>query len=294
MPLKSMTGYGRGEAAGRGIKVTVELSAVNRKQLDIHINLPRPLVVLESRILELVQKSISRGSLSGSVTVAAAESMRAKGVRIDAVMAGAYIRTLRQAAAQLGLKDDMSVSMVLRLPEVVQYEYPGAEIERVWPVLAQAVRRALADLQRMRQSEGQTLSQDLARRLDKLTGWHAGISKVAPSVTRRYRAGLLQRIKKAGIPVGADNGLLARELVLFAEKADISEELVRLGSHLQQLAKHSTHTGPVGRRMDFLVQEMFREINTIGSKANDIRITRQVIEFKAELERIREQIQNIE
>lgn len=294
MPLRSMTGYGRGLASGAGIRVGLELNSVNRKQLEVRLNLPRALAALESRMVEQIQKAISRGQVSGTVTVQVAESLRRQGVRVDAALAAAYAGSLRKTAATLGLADDLSASLLLQWPGVVTFATADEDTNLVWPVLRKALTGALAGLVGMRTREGTALAADLKGRLGRLDGFVGAIHREAPAVTARYRQALMQRLKQSGVPLGKDDPLLARELAVFADRCDVSEELTRLDSHLKQARGLLTAKEPAGRTLDFLAQEMFREINTIGSKANEIRITRQVIAFKTELERIREQVQNVE
>ena len=294
MALRSMTGYGRGQAAGRGIRVEAELSAVNRKQLDVRVTLPRSLLAIEARVVEEVQKRVSRGQVSGSISVEVTPALRRKSLKVDAGLAGAYVDELRRAARELGLPDDLKAGALLGLPEVVACRGAEQDADYVWPVLKKALAGALDRLSAMRMREGRALASDLRSRLGKLAGMLARIRKEAPSVTRRYRQALTQRLQEAGVAVTADDPQFLKELALFADRCDISEELTRLESHLEQGEGLLTAAEPVGRTLDFLAQEMFREINTIGSKANEVRITREVIRFKTELERIREQVQNVE
>jgi uncharacterized protein (TIGR00255 family) len=295
MTLKSMTGYGSGEASGGGLKVQVELSSVNRKQLDVHINLPRSIAALESRIFEVIHGGISRGHITGSVTVSVSEGSRRKGVKVDRVLAAAFVREIRETASALGLPHDLTSRSLLQMPDVVQYEYVESDIERVWPILLKALKQALNRMVQMRISEGQALAEDLSARFLKLSSVYlAQIRKAAPDVTGRYRKQLQTRLKKAGFSITQADQQLLKELALFAEKCDISEEMTRLDSHLKQAVQLLHSKEAVGRTLDFLCQEMFRETNTIGSKANDAVIARWVILFKTELERVREQVQNVE
>ncbi len=294
MTLRSMTGYGRGQAAGRGIRVEVELSAVNRKQLDVRVTLPRALLCVESRLVEEVQKRISRGQVTGSVLMEVSAALRKKSLRVDAGLAGAYVGELRKAARTLGLADDLKANVLLELPEVVAYRGVEQDADYVWPVLRQALAGALDRLTAMREREGKTLGNDLRARFGKLAVMRNRIRKEAPLVTRRYRQVLAGRLKEAGVALASNDAQFLKELALFADRCDISEELTRLESHLRQGVALLLSREPVGRTLDFLAQEMFREINTIGSKANEVRITREVIRFKTELERVREQVQNLE
>lgn len=294
MGLHSMTGYGRGTAAAGGVRVEVELTSVNRKQLEVRLNVARALVALESRMVELIQQSISRGQVGGSVVVHVSETLKERSLHVDKHMAAAYIRELRATAKGLGLEDDLSASLLMKLPEVVTYCGVEENADAVWPVLAKALQGAVRALIAMRAREGQALADDLRKRFGRLDAMLARVRRAAPSVARRYRTSLHQRLCKSGVPLDVNDPQLLKELALFADKSDITEESTRLQSHLKQGDTLLKSTQPAGRTLDFLAQEMFREINTIGSKANDVVITRQVILFKTELERIREQVQNVE
>lgn len=291
----SMTGRGTGAAAGRLARVEVELSSVNRKQLDVDVGLPRFLSSFESRVQELVQGRLSRGRVSGEIRVTWAEAAQAAGARVDLGLARATVTALRAAAKKLELPDDLKASALLSLPGLVALEHGERDLETLWPSVRKALDAALAKLQAMRKKEGAALARDLQGRLATLRTLVGEIAARAPGVAETYRANLLKRIAAAlpGTDLAGDERLL-KEVALFADKADVAEELVRLESHFRQAAGLLKTGGVVGRTLDFLVQEMGREINTIGSKANDGEIARRVVACKAELERFREQVQNIE
>lgn len=291
----SMTGRGTGAAAGRLARVEVELSSVNRKQLDVDVGLPRFLAPFESRIQEQIQRVVSRGRVAGEVRVVWAEAAQASGARVDLGLARAAVSALRAAAKKLDLPDDLNASALLALPGIVAFEHGPRDLEGLEPTVVQALDAALSKLRAMRKKEGAALGRDLRARLATLRNETAKIAGRAPAVAEIYRANLLKRIAEA-LPetdLAGDERLL-KEVALFADKTDVTEELVRLDSHFQQAADLLKTGGVVGRTLDFLVQEMGREINTIGSKANDGEIARRVIACKAELERFREQVQNIE
>lgn len=295
MGLTSMTGRGAAAAAGRLARVEVELSSVNRKQLDVDVGLPRFLAAYESRVLELVQSRLGRGRVTGEIRVTWAEAAQAAGAKIDLGLARAAVGALRAAAKKLDLPDDLKASALLSLPGLVALEHGERDLEALWPTVRQALETALAKLQAMRKKEGAALGRDLRARLGTLRKLVGEIAARAPGVVETYRANLLKRIAAAlpGSDLAADERLL-REVALFADKADVAEELVRLDSHFRQAEDALKTGGVVGRALDFLVQEMGREINTIGSKANDAEIARRVVAAKAELERFREQVQNVE
>jgi uncharacterized protein (TIGR00255 family) len=294
MALRSMTGYGRGQAGAGGIHIEVELNSVNRKQFEARLTLPRSLAALESRLVETIQTGVSRGQVAGSVVVRISDALRRKSLRVDARLAAAYVEALRRTACDLELADDLSASLLPGLPEVVVYSGADQDTERVWPVLKRALGAALKQLVAMRTREGAALVRDLRRRFGLLEMHLAAIGHEAPRVATRYREALCNRLQAAGLTVSVSDPAIVKELAIFADKADITEEITRLKSHFAQAYGLLKSREPAGRTLDFLAQEMFREINTIGSKANEVRITRWVIAFKTELERIREQVQNIE
>ncbi len=294
MSIRSMTGHGRGQAAGGGLRVEVEISTVNRRQLDIQLTLPPPLRLLESRIQDEIAKSVARGRVLVEVVVQGSERVKREAIRVNQDLAKAYVEALRGAAKKLNLRDDLGVSELARLPGVLHYEPLDEDVRKAWPLVEQAVARALEALQRMRAREGAALRRDLSKRLDILAAGVAVIRREAPQVAERYRKNLRERLAKAGLVEGGSDDKLQRELVLFADRSDITEELTRLDSHLAQARKLISQAEPSGRSLDFLAQEFFREINTVGSKANDALIAAQVVTFKAELERLREQVQNVE
>jgi len=292
--MKSMTGCGSGSAAGGGIRVDVELSSVNRKQFDSHMNLPRSLMMFEPDVNGLIQKFVSRGNVTGSVNVAATGAALRKCVSVEKDMAKAYVQALRAAARDCGLKDDLTARCLVNLPGVIKYESIPQDARRIWPLMKKALLQALARLSQMRAREGKSLRKDLAGRFTSLIRELGGVRKEAPGVAARYRVTLQDRITKAGINGGLNSEQLAKEVALFADRCDINEEIVRLESHFKQVSGLMNSSEPVGRTLDFLCQEMFREINTIGSKANSEAISGCVVRFKAGLESVREQVQNVE
>ncbi|NNJ70192.1 MAG: YicC family protein [Kiritimatiellales bacterium] len=293
MALKSMTGFGEGAATRAGIRVAVELSSVNRKQLDIHVSLPRNLVTLDAQLQQLVRAEFSRGRVSGIVRVEAADgSMGA--VKVDQRLAAAYVAGIRKTAEKLKLADDLGAQSICSLPGVVSVEQEEMDADHVSAVLGEATTKALRGMARMRLAEGKALEKDLRDRLGLLDNLLKSIREAAPTVVSAYREKLFARLEEAGLQDLASDERVVKEVALFADRCDISEELTRLKSHLSQARKLLRAAGPIGRTLDFLCQELFREINTIGSKANEIDITRSVVAFKTELERIREQVQNIE
>ena len=290
-----MTGYGRGECAQDGFKVTVELSSVNRKQSEISVFLPRELEVLEAQIRDLINRVIARGRVTARVTLHSADGQMSSQVRLNAGLARAYVRELNRLAKDLKLEGPVTLDMLARAPGVFQTDEDVADAEDFWPAVEKSLQQALATLLKMREREGAHLARDLAARIKIMRKATAQIQKQSPEVQKRYREQLLQRIQSAGVEApAADDERLLKEIVYFADRSDISEELTRLQSHFQQFDDCLASTEPVGRVLDFLAQEMNREINTVGSKANDSLISRSVVALKAELEKFREQAQNVE
>ncbi|MCX7591337.1 MAG: YicC family protein [Kiritimatiellae bacterium] len=289
-----MTGYGRGSAVARGIRVEVELSSVNRRQFDSHINLPRCLAAAEAEVNRIIHKAVIRGAVTGVVRVGTTTTARAGSVHVNVPLAVEYLKKIRRTAVRLGLQEDLTARLLVDLPDVVTYESATENSRVVWPVVQRALQTALKNLVRMREREGKHLAADLATRFVRLKKMLSRIRQRAPGVTVRYRRMLRQRLARAGIGTSLSDVHVAKEIAIFAERCDITEEIVRLESHLHQVQKLLRAREPVGRTLDFLCQEMFREINTLGAKANDGGISRHVIAFKAELEAVREQVQNIE
>ena len=293
MALKSMTGFGEGAAAAEGIRVVVEISSVNRKQLDIHVSLPRNLVTLDAQVQQLIRSEFTRGRVSGIVRVDATEGF-AGSVKVDEKLAAQYVEGIRKTARKLKLADDLGAESIARLPGVVTIDQDNLDADHVTTVLETAMTAALRGLAKMRVAEGKVLATDLRERLGLLENAAKAIGKLAAGVGSGYREKLFLRLKEAGLDDLAGDERIVKEITLFADRCDISEELVRLKSHLAQARGLLRSSEPAGRTLDFLCQELFREINTVGSKANEVEITRHVVAFKTELERIREQVQNIE
>lgn len=293
--MRSMTGYGCGEGLHEGSRIVVELSSVNRKQGEVAISLPRDLEVLEARVREEIQRQVSRGRVTVRVTVHSSEERRAGGVRINRALARAYAQEFEALAKELGLEGRLTLETLVRAPGVLETDEEAGDAEASWPALRSALEVALGQLVRMRELEGANLGRDLAERLGLMRRAASAVRSQAPQVALHYRRQLHERISAAGISLGPDDQeRLLKEVALFADRSDITEELTRLESHFGQFDQCLASPEPVGRTLDFLAQEINREINTIGSKANDAAIAREVVTLKAELERIREQAQNVE
>jgi uncharacterized protein (TIGR00255 family) len=291
--MKSMTGYGRGECSQRGFKVTVEVSSVNRKQTEISVNLPREWEVLEAQIRDEINRRVARGRLTVRVSVHAAGASGK--LSINAPLARLYARELRALAKSLRLADGVTLDLLARAPGVLQPAEETTPAEELWPAVSKALRAALDVMLKMREREGAWLAKDLVARAARLRGGVARVRRLAPRSAERYREQLLARIKAAGLDAPAlEDERLVKEVFYFADRSDITEELTRLESHFQQFNDCVKSKEPVGRTLDFLAQEMNREVNTLGAKANDSDISREVVLLKAELEKFREQVQNVE
>lgn len=289
-----MTGFGSGEAAQNGCKVTVEISSVNRRQAEIAINLPDHLETLEGRIREAINRELFRGRVHVRINLDSAEG-RAGKVRVNRELAAAYAREFSLLAQELSLGGTPTLDTILRAPGVLETEIEREDAETVWPLISAALEDALAQLVKMREQEGAHLARDLHHRLGILRQATSAIRLRAPGVAEQYRRQLHDRIASAGLTLTAeDQDRILKEVALFADRSDISEELTRLESHFTQFEECLQGKEPAGRTLDFLAQEMHREANTVGSKANDASIAREVVRLKTEMERIREQAQNLE
>lgn len=291
LKVSSMTGHGRGQSRGKSGNVEIEVSSVNRRQLDVRVNIPREMSMLEPMIHDFIGDKVARGSVNVLVRYAPPSG---KGhLTVDETLARKYVKEFRRVGQKLKLKDDLSMQTVLTLPDVVKIAGPRSDAglrDAVRRALDQAVKGMLA----MREREGRALTNDIQKRFKALGAKVRRVKARAKNVPQRYRKSLLDRMKKLGADLKATSPQVMRELAIFADKADITEEIIRLESHLAQSREIFAKGGSVGRTLDFLCQEIFREINTIGSKANDSAISRIVVDFKAELEAIREQVQNVE
>ena len=287
-----MTGYGRGQSVHNGCKYSVELNSVNRKQSDVVVTLPRELSELEPRVRDVINAEVSRGRLN--VVVAVHRSAGAGNLSLDADAARAYYRAMLDLQKELNASGEINIETVLRAPGVLRVPEEQVSIDDAWPHLEKALKDALHDLVKMREQEGKHLAKDLIKRLKLVRGSVRKILLLQPGVVKRYRQSLHERIQRAGIDIPIEDERLVKEVIFFADKSDISEELTRLDSHFAQFAHHLRKNEPVGRTLEFMTQEVAREFNTLGAKANDVEISQHVIMCKAEMEKIREQIQNIE
>lgn len=288
-----MTGYGRGEADHNGAKVTVELNSVNRKQSEFVINLPHEFSGLEGRVRQTLNERLSRGRTSVSISYEQGSKGRRE-LALDIALARSYHDAMRALQKELGAPGEITIGTILQAPGVVRFSENDVDAECVWPAIHAALAAALGALIRMREREGKHLATDLRQRLKLMRDRIKEVSKRFPGVVKRYRDSLRERINKAGLELASDDERLLKEIAIFADRSDVSEELTRLDSHFTQFAEQLRKEEPVGRTLEFITQEIFRELNTLGAKANDAAISQHVVVCKAELEKIREQIQNVE
>ncbi|HEY1581875.1 MAG TPA: YicC/YloC family endoribonuclease [Chthoniobacterales bacterium] len=291
--MRSMTGYGRGESERSGAKVSVEINSVNRRQSDIVINLPRDLSVLEPRVRQIVAERVVRGRTNVVISFDPGGSPP-RNLALDRELARSYHADMRALQEELSVPGEINISMILQAPGVMRFSEDGIEPNEVWPTIEEALVPALDELIRMREREGKHLAKDLIQRLKIVRQSLKEVRKLHPGVTEKYRETLLERIEKAGFDLEPNDDRLMKEVAFFADRSDVSEELTRLESHLAQFAHHLRRDEPVGRTLEFITQEISRELNTLGAKAGDAEISRHVVACKAEVEKIREQIQNLE
>jgi uncharacterized protein (TIGR00255 family) len=288
-----MTGFGRALLVQEGREMTVELKSVNHRYLDLNFRMPRHVGFVEDTLRGALSDSLARGHVDVYVMYRNRRA-DARRVTVDAALLGAYLKAAREATAELGLADDITLSAALRLPDVTDIVEAEEDGETVCALAAAACRKALQELIGMRGIEGAKLCADITARAAVVEDIAAKIAVRAPLVVEEYRQKLSERIESLLGGVNVDAARLATEVAMFADKASIDEELVRLSSHVAQMRAMLNGSEPAGRKLDFIVQEMNREFNTMGSKANDAQIVSLVIEGKSEIEKIREQVQNIE
>ena len=293
--IRSMTGYGRAEASGPRLAVSVECRSVNHRHLDIALKLPRALTAFEAEARRLVQAVVQRGRVDVSATLGAAGGASLTPLSVNIAQAREYEAAARDLAGELGLTPALRIEWLLGQPGVLSRE-PEAAVapEEGWALLADALVRALAELVGRREAEGKALALELAGLHEALTGRVEQVAARAPEAQARRAARLRERVRALLGEAPLDEGRIATEVAALADRADITEELTRLRVHLGELRALLGGDAPVGRPMDFLIQEINREVNTIGSKADDLDISQAVIAAKSLLEKIREQVQNIE
>lgn len=291
--IKSMTGFGRGENAGRYKHVTAEIKSVNHRYSEIMVKLPRQYSFLEDNIRRHTLEEISRGRVEIYLKLED-NALWKRQVQVDKELAVAYHNALKDLAYITETDLSVGAKEIALFPDVLTLEEPQENLEEIWEDILPAVDKALKALLQMRLDEGSKLKTDLLDRLDYISSLHKKVEEKSPLVVNQYKEKLQARMKELLDGAQIDETRIAVEVAMFADRCSIAEETVRLNSHIGQFHKILAEKNPIGRKLDFLLQEMNREINTIGSKANDLEITQHVVEMKSELEKLREQVQNIE
>ena len=295
--LLSMTGYGEASYQSDTLSLAVELRALNNRYLKVSLRAMEPYNLLEPEFEKVIRRTVRRGTVQ--VHLRCQRQASAQDYQINAAALRSYVGQLRSLFEELGLHDrgEVLLAQALALPGVVPE--PGVlnpHLEDDWPVVERVLEQALARLQAMRQEEGRAMAQELLQQRDHIAGHLTQIRERMPGVAAAYRDRLLDRVRSliAELDVQVDRSDLIKEVAIFAERSDIAEEVVRLASHLEQFQEIMNEPESAGRKLEFLTQEMFREANTIGSKAGEVEISRHVVEIKGALERIRELVQNVE
>ena len=291
--VKSMTGYGRAVETVNGREFTVEIRSVNNRYLDCTVKLPRALSFAEDTVKQAVKNTISRGKVDVYITQRSEGAADVK-VTLNTAMAAGYVEAMRQMAREFAIREDISVSLLSRMPDVFTVEKPEVDEEQLLTDLLQVVNAALTNYDAMRTREGEALKNDLSSRGNTIRSLVSQVEQGNGQTVIDYRTRLYNKLQEVLANTAIDESRILTEAAIFADKVAVDEETVRLRSHLEQMDSMLAAGGAIGRKLDFLLQEMNREANTIGSKCTDVRLARIVVDIKAELEKIREQTQNIE
>ena len=291
--IKSMTGYGRAQGSFSGGEITVEVKSVNNRYLDCGVKLPRGYAYLEEGVKSLVQKSISRGKVDVYITINSAGADNVK-ISVNGPVAAGYIEAMRSLVRDYGIQDDISVSAISQFNDVLLVEKQEQDENEVKTVISSVVQNALDAFDAMRTREGEALKADLLQKADGILTLVSSVEARSPITVAAYRERLTAKMREVLEERQIDEARIIQEAAIYADKVAVDEETVRLRSHVDQLKAMLNDGGVIGRKLDFLMQEMNREANTIGSKGNDVEQARNVVNIKSELEKIREQIQNIE
>ena len=291
--IRSMTGYGRAEVLVNGRNILVEISSVNHRYFEFSCRSPRAYGFLESRLKTYLQGKLSRGKVDVNVSIQTVEGSSAS-VQVNRELAASYVQALRALEEPLGLRDDLSLSVISRFSDIFTVNKETEDEDTIWADVLQVADEATGRFVQMRETEGAKMKEDVESRLDFILQAVEQVEARSPKTVEEYRARLYNKMSEVLGNTQIDEQRILTEAALYAEKIAVSEETVRLRSHVGQFRAILAQGGPVGRKLDFLIQECNRETNTIGSKAQDIEIARIVVDIKSEIEKIREQIQNIE
>jgi uncharacterized protein (TIGR00255 family) len=295
MTIKSMTGFGQAGSETKDYNIAVEISSVNKKNLDIRMGLSKEYLAFENKIIDLVKQQISRGSISLQINISSAGESSTSAININQALAKNIVSKFQTIAEDLKISNDIGTASLILIPGIMSATKNNEKnFDELWDVLEKTILVAFKNLIDMRTQEGANLKTKLDDLLLQAIDIKNKIDVLAPKAIKDYKLKFLERLNKIREDVKIDEERIQQEIAMFADKADIEEELTRLDSHFQQMQQYLLTAKPVGRPMDFLCQEILREINTIGSKANNLEITRQVLNAKALLESFREQIQNVE
>ena len=294
--LKSMTGFGRGEYSDKDYRFTVEIKSVNHRYNEIALRMPKIFYCIEDKIRKTIDAELKRGRIDVYITVDEFKE-KERTIKIDKELAIAYHKSIKELAQVLNISSDKdNVYQISKYQDILKLEEKEEDINLIWPKLEAAIKDAICALMNMRQTEGNNIYNDLTARLDTLENYISQIEERAPKIINEHREKILTKIRDLLASVGSepDEGRLLTEAAIYAEKTNITEELVRLASHIKQFRSTLNSEESIGRKLDFIIQEINRETNTISSKANDFEVSNFIVEIKSEIEKIREQIQNIE
>ena len=291
--IRSMTGYGRAQEILEGREITVEIRSVNHRFFEFSSRVPRAYAYLEEKLKSLLQSRIARGKVEAAVTVVTLEG-ESSDVQINNALAAEYLDALRQMGRTLGIQDDVTVSALARFGDIFVVRRAQEDMDQIWELVRQVAQKALDGFVAMREVEGNRLRADLENRLAAIGTLVGQVEEQSPRTVANYRARLTQKMNEVLGQAGIDEQRILAEAAIFADHIAVDEETVRLRSHLKAFGEIMDSGQAVGRKLDFLVQEMNREANTIGPKGQDVEVARMVVEIKSEIEKIREQIQNIE
>jgi uncharacterized protein (TIGR00255 family) len=291
--LRSMTGYGRSQKILGGRDILVEIRSVNHRYYEYSSRIPRSYNYIDEKLKALLKTSVSRGKIEVSVTINNIEGKDTE-IAINKGVAEGYVTALRSVSEELGLVDDITLSKLIKLPDVFSVQKTPDDEEQIWKDVSEVTAEALAKFVEMRQIEGERLRSDVIEKADNILSMVGCVEEISPQTVENYRNRLFKKISEILEDKNIDEQRILTEAAVFADKVAVDEETVRLRSHISQLKTMLDSDEPVGRKLDFIVQEMNREVNTIGSKAQDLNVTKYVVDMKSEIEKIREQIQNIE
>lgn len=291
--MRSMTGYGRAQEILEGREITVEIRSVNHRFFEFSSRVPRAYAYLEEKLKSLLQSRIARGKVEAAVTVVTLDG-ESSDVQINNALAAEYLAALRQMGEALGIQDDVTVSTIARFGDIFVVRRAQEDMDQIWELVRQVAEKALEGFVSMREAEGRRMREDLESRLVNIEELVARVEEQSPRTVANYRARLTQKMNEVLGQAGIDEQRILAEAAIFADHIAVDEETVRLRSHLKAFREIMDAGQAMGRKLDFLVQEMNREANTIGSKGQDVEVARIVVDIKSEIEKIREQIQNIE